>query len=410
MLQGCRKDKASEDIPEISIQLPTLSADFQYFDTIPISATVKSKSEIQLIRIQISDENNLSLLQKIELTHQGTSKEISTQIIHNNLHLKSGEYYVRVFVKNKNSEHSAFRKIHLSEAPTELKHIYILRSANNSLSLDTLASNETSAIYNLPFSFSCGAVSSRLGTLLINSKNTLYLFDTENLHEKSSFFHNGSDIVRAVYDPHSLSYFSITDDGYLFSTDRHGIHSIFHYLPLQRIKDLLVTENYIFLIVENFSYTSKSLLVVRKDTRSLLQSTLIDFDLKRLVYSGNENLIIAVGNQNNEGIIKYYNRSTNFFNEVYTSYNHSPIYDAWPASEGRFIISQEDGLISYAHNLNMLSQGIALKPTKLIYENISGLIYAINENGVYILNTNATSQFSFIPKNNCRDLFLLYNK
>jgi len=407
---GCKKENNDTQKPSITIHSPSGGSTFYFNDDIPISATINDETNLKYISVQIINAQNHVFLNQVEYSNSGTQKEISTSISHNDLYLPSGIYYVKIVAKDDHNESMAFREIQLIEAPLELDRIYLVRGNGSSTQMDTIGNSNAFAFSTLPFIYSCGAINSRYNRLAVGSNDYIRVHHATSLLEQNSYHHNTSTILKTIYDKHTESFFMCTIDGYIFQIDRNGSNSIFSYLPQQKILNLLVTENYVFADVTNLNETIRTISVFNKSTRAFIQSVQVDFDMKEFIYLGNEDKVLVVGNQSGEGVLRYYNRTTNFFNEIFTAYNHSIIYGAWTTAPNRFIVSHADGLITYNYEVQTLSNGLNIQPVRLIHEKISGINYAVKENGVHVLNTNATTQIGFIPASNCKDILLLYNK
>lgn len=409
-LSGCKKDKVDGKQPHIAFEEPGAGEAFSYLDEIPITATVKDETQIQHIRIQITNSANQAFLQSIEYNEVGNEKQIQTYLTHDDLYLDSGVYYVKITASDGENESIGFREITINEAPTILKRIYVVKSSGAQTQIDTLSNSVASSFLTLPHAYDMGEINSRHNIWLVNEEDRMHVLQADTGTELYNEFHNTSDVSETVSDAFGHSIFTGTVDGYVFKTDRYGLTSIFTHQPNQTINNLLATENYLFADMTNLPQTVRTLYVFQKNTGAFIQSIQVDFDMKELIYLGNENLLLTVGNESGEGVLKYYNRQTNFFNGVFTFYNHSTVYDAWASENGQFIVSHEDGLIAYSNSLQMQPTGIDLQPLKIVHEKLSGLNYAIKQNGVYVLNTNATQQISFYPVSDCKDLLLLYNK
>jgi len=407
---GCKKKNIDEKGPQIAFEQPTAGSTFNYLDEIPISASVKDETTIERIQVQITNSSNQSFLQTIEYNEVVNDKQIHTFISHDDLYLNSGVYYVKITATDGENESIAFREIILTEAPTVLKHVYVIHGNDSQTIIDTVGNAAIASFLTLPFGYDMGEINSRYNIMLMNHEDRMYILNADTGTELYNEFHNTSDVTETVFDKSNNSIYTGTVDGYVFKTDRYGLTSIFSYQPNQTINNLLVSENYVFVDMTNLPQTIRSLNVFQKNTGAFVQSIQVDFDMKEIIDLGNENLFLLVGNENGEGVLKYYNRQTNFFNSVFTFYNHSIIHDAWPTANNQFIVSHEDGLIAYSNDLQMQPTGIDLQPMKLVHEKLSGLNYAVKENGVYVLNTNATQQISFYPISDCKDVLLLYNK
>lgn len=407
---GCKKEKTDSENPVITIHAPSTGSVFNFTEDIFISATVSDNINLESIRIQITNSSNQSFLNQIEYTNAGTEKNIQTHITHNDLYLNSGTYYVKITAKDNDNESILFRQITLVEAPLELRRIYVVRSNGGATMMDTLGNGTVQAFSTLSHSYDFGEISSRYNLLLANYGDRMSVLEANSTNLMHTEFHNTSSVMSTFNDEQGGSFYTGTNDGYIFKTDRYGATSTFLYQPNQRILNMLVTENFVLADIQNMQQTIRTLQMFHKNSGAFVQSVNISFDLKELIYLGNENLILAVGNEAGEGVLKYYNRQTNFFNQVFTFYNDSEVFNAWQSSANRFIVSQADGLITYNYDLEVINSGLVLQPDKVVFEKLAGLLYAVKSEGIYVLNTNATQQLAYYPATNCKDLLLLYNK
>jgi hypothetical protein len=409
---ACKKEKLDTQLPQIVIHAPTTGSTFHPEDIIVVSATITDDSAIEKVRVQIVNASNESFLLTKEFYPNGSAYELNTSFVHDDMYLTSGNYYVKITAFDKSNEKIEFRQIQLTEVPVELKNILLIRSTGSNSFVDTLSGTAISPYLTLSWSHQVGAISSRYQYLLSTEDDHLNVMRTSDYSTISTQSNFSSTILNAVYDENSQQFYSTTIDGYVYETNRHGYNSIYAYLEQQRINDILVTKDYIFLYHQNLSNTIRSISVIKKSTRTIIQSLPIQvqFQLVKMIYLGSEDKILLAGNQGEFGTLIYYNRSANALNNVYTFYDHSPIYSAWNTAPDRFIIAQQSGMVNYTYSLEMLTTGIYLQPKKMVYEKLSNMIYAYNETGVYVLNINASSIINFIPYTDCKDLLILYNK
>jgi hypothetical protein len=412
LTSACKKEKQDTQLPQIVIHSPSVGTTFYPEETITVSATITDDNELEKVRVQIVNASNETFLLTKEFYPNGSSYELNTSFLHDDMYLTTGNYFIKITAFDKNNEKIDFRQIQLTEVPVELKNILLIRSAGGNSFIDTLSGTTTFPYLSLSWSHQAGAISSRYQYLLSTEDDHLNVLRTSDYSTVSSHDNFNSTILNAVHDEHSQQFYSTTMDGYVYETNRHGSTSIYAYLEQQRINDILVTKDYIFLYHQNLSNTIRSISVIKKSTRTIIQSLPIQtqFQLVKMIYLGSEDKILLTGNEGDFGTLYYYNRSTNALNNVYTFYNHNPIYSAWNTAPDRLIIAQQNGMTNYTYSLEMLTTGIYLQPKKMVYEKISGLIYAYNETGVYVLNINASSIINFIPYTDCKDLFILYNK
>lgn len=408
---GCKKEKPDGEMPSIQIHLPNESQSYNYMDDIFITATITDNENLEMVRVQITNEQNQSFLHQLEYNNVGKEKQISTYITHDNLHLPSGVYYVKITARDRSQETYAFRKIQLVEAPLELSRIYIIRGNSDLPYIDTLGTNAIMPYQQLTQSYIAGATNSRNQLMVAHGHNQMNVLEANTLNNLSTYaYSTDTDVLKTFYDPYTQSIYTGTSDGFILETDRNGNTSTYSFMLNQRIRNLMVTENFIFADIENLTQTIRTISVFVKATRTIIQSVQVNFDMKELLYLGNEDKILVVGNENGEGVLKYYNRQTNFFNQVFTAHNNSSIHAAWPTATGQFIVANQNGLTTYNYQLTMLSTGIEMIPSKILHEKISGNLFALTNNGVYRLNSNATQQLAFYSAIECRDILFLYNK
>lgn len=411
-LHGCKKEKVDNQLPQIVIHSPTPGSSFHPEDIIPVSATITDDNRIEKVRVQIVNAAGQSFMQTKEFFPDGNSYELHTSFLHNDLYLSTGPYYVKITAFDKDNEKIEFRQIQLTEVPVQLMNILLIRSAGSGSYIDTLSGSSIHPYAGLNHSHHIGAINSRHQLILSAEDDELNILRTSDLSVVSTHGHFNSTVINAINDEYSQNLYSTTIDGYIYEINQYGSTSIYAYFDQQSIRDLLITRDYIFLYHHNLSHTQRSISVIKKSTRNVVQSlpVPVQFNLVKMIFLGSEDKILLVGNEDNSGKFIYYNRNTNALNEIYTFYNHSHVFNAWNTSPNRFIVAQHDGLVNYTYNLNMLNTGIAIEPHKLIYEKISDLLYAYNETGVYVFNTNASSIINFIPYADCKDLMILYNK
>ncbi len=409
-LMSCRKDSSPQPQVQIEFQLPGMHQTIGFNQSIPIRFRIQSDQNIGLLRIQIVNAQNEVFLHSVQYSNVGTFKEVNVSIEHNDIYLSEGEYFVRVIAGEGYNQTLAYLPIVLQSAPITLQRLYVFRSSGTSTFLDTLSASGVMPFRSFDYPFQSAAINSRDQWLLMGCANRLLLLDASTaqlMHEQS--FGNLS-VTTVVCDEPSRTFYSATEDGYLIETNRYGQHAIFSYQPNWNFRHVVCTPNFVIADAINYTQTAHRLWVFNKSTRAVMQFSEVYFELKELMYLNNEDKLLAVGNDEGVGVLKYYNRLTNFFNEVYSSYNTSLVGGAWPTATNRMVVSHQEGLVEYSNYPNMLSQGVSIYPKWMMHEKLSGLNYAINENGVYVLNTNATSLLNYLSVSNGLQILPLYNK
>lgn len=418
LAMSCKKDKDTS-APYITFSAPQAGSTYYYDDFLSVAAHVSDDKQLQSIKVSVTNAGGQEFLQSINYVDAGTEKHISTSLYHNDLYLASGTYYVTITANDGENEMKAFREIQLVEAPAVLEKFFIMSQYSSDLAqMDTYIDNTFSQINYFNAQYGKGMVNSRQHFFAYgnNTSGTLLIYDALDYSLISFVQTNGissSDYFNcAVSDESNGDIYYGADINQIWRVGANASINAAIVLPDNFFAHhLAISDDFVFASTRNIQNTQQTISVFNKSTGALFQSLAIDvaYDLKGITLI-DDNRILLIGNQNGESLFKYYNNETNALNNVFTFYNTSECTGVWPGAEGYFFVAHNEGIVKYNTDAEMLSTGLELTPLKMVYEKVSGQVFAVTADGVHLLNSSATSESDFIATTNCRDVLLLYNK
>ena len=419
LLPGCKKENTDSVPPVITIISPSAGTTYDYEEGIPVHASVSDDKQLTSIRIDVTNATNQQFLQSISYLDVGVSKEVNTFIFNDDLYLESGNYFVRITASDGSNESVVYQEITLNEAPTLLQKIYVVKEYDANYfeidSLTTSASTEVAGYFN--GSYAVGGIDSRYKICVIGNQeqHVIQTYDANSFQTISgqATISSPADYARDIfYDEATHSFLIGGYDGKIWKVNNSGLVSTaFDTFSALNAEHLVATDNMVFVHLRHPLGTGQNMSVYNRSSGTLIQSMTFDdaFDVKGMFVLDDDHILVA-GNAGGESLFQVYNNMTNFFNEVFTFYDHTEISGVWPGPPGRFYVGHADGIVTYDLDIQITSTGLPIQPAKLVYEKISGNVYAIEPSSIHILNTNATAELGSISGTSYLDVLLLYNK
>ncbi|MDZ4822026.1 MAG: hypothetical protein SH856_01045 [Flavobacteriales bacterium] len=421
ILAACRKK--DEVHPTVIIQLPSALASFDFGEFLHITATVSDDQKIETVVLQIINSNNIAVLAPVHINGNGNKElEIETTIEFNDVHLESGAYHVQVTASDGENEKNAFREIHLNAAPLILKKIFLIRKPfSNTTQMDSLDANSTwQPAFSLPIGYSEGEINSYHQTMSLagfdfDGITTLDASGFQILNTVSTSYDLSDEVFTctALDQHHHLLYFGGAD-GKVRSINQFGIVSRTFELGNNFIPRQLAISND-RLLVYSESFNQQQLDVFNKNNGAFLQSLSVDADnIVALIEKKTGEDFWLVGNDDGDAVAWEYFIDENIIDQFPT-----------PLQSNEDVLAVCDGLdgiyLAFENSTRFYQEtdwlifsgasGPALAVLHMQYDPVNDALFALEENSLHMLNSNASAIVeSFSTPADAADFLLLYNK
>jgi hypothetical protein len=106
---SCRKEK-DELSPQITWVMPGEFEIYHVFDTIRFEFEARDESKLESIVVDIADEEFRTVLAGVEIQNINANLlQVAREIVIDDIHISSGEYYIRVRISDGENEKVDFR-------------------------------------------------------------------------------------------------------------------------------------------------------------------------------------------------------------------------------------------------------------------------------------------------------------
>jgi len=380
-----KKDEKDEIVPVINISNPLANSYYLFNDTIKIRLSASDENELSKIEVNIIDQNGSSVLNSFSQSFLGIkSKELELQIIVNDIHLNSGNYFISAEAFDGTNLTTVKIPIYIEGTPNKLTHFFAHIYQNNShllLKYDTTF-NLIREVYrkNTDFSFS------------LNSWYQ-HVYITDNISVKCIEITTMQPIWQNQINGINNS-FCVSDENSVYVSLANGNCAEFsHQGTLRRsyltnetnyfINQLFITGNFLIINLQNQLNNSFFKTIIFEKGSSLIKSVLSD----NLIYKkGFQNLqselfLIAENSGSLSKIVKW-NPINGLTQDYYVS--SSKINDAVLTDDNQLVITTADGITKQLslieiNSINLLS-GNNYK--QLNYSSIYQSVYAYKNGSI----------------------------
>lgn len=394
VLSGCRK--LDEIPPDAQIISPTAGTIYNVFDTVLTTFQYSDETQVVSATVELVNADFVPVTPKTDVLER-TSAEL---VIDNKL-LETGDYYVRLVVKDEQNTNSEFRKIRIAALPKKRRAVFAAVNSSSSSStlfrVDSLL--QQSQLWKQPQQdvlevcvnsmyeqvAIAGEYSNWLRSFDADSRVELWsdqVFTVSQTERFKDLFWSDFQLYATIYDREVRSY-NLT--GGLTSN-----------LPTQQyIPEKVFADNRFLLVEMNLLGDNVHILnVYHASTRALLWQTDFQFDIIAICPL-NDDEVLIFGNDGGQARVVAYDVYENTFWEPRTLPS-GVVLDAVATESNRFVISHSNGLYAYTYAPNYLNQISNLAHSCIKFDEDNGTLLAstgniINEmalNGAVINSIN----------------------
>ena len=409
---GCKKEK-DEVSPTIVLTSPTENNFFNVGEFIGVKGKVTDDNNIEYVKINLLDENYISVLDETAFYPQNKEYTINYGLEINNLKLPSGIYYLNVKASDGENSKSYFIKINLFEIPLALKKIFVvgMNSIDSVVGLNTFPANNFSGDYlnaevsgyNNQLVF-CGEYS---GDCVAINGNT---FQQDWLVENQGIF--GAPYFTCLANNQSENtYFVGLAAGFVAEYNLNG--TVTKQIGMQqnyRAKKIFKVGNKI-LIQESPIGSGTNQLSIYFDSGSFNGSVLINGDILEVSKLDESHYFIFI--QESDKLKIYILDSDEYQLSLY--YDGLPngiVKDVEIIDDYSFFFSHQDKIYRYIYGglgLTIFKEGMGYNI--LAHEKIGNVLYCSNGETIEVLNPYTNGEvLGVIQTGEIKKILFLYNK
>lgn len=423
LLFSCIKEK-DEIYPTIDIQGPADGATYNVFDTIFVALSISDDQNLDWVQVDVINDFNQSIVPpETNNSIEGNSTEYLEALILDNIHLESGNFFLRVRAFDGENEKTEFVDITIIEHPRALERFIVVSSPTAfTTSIDSLLDN---TLYNasvLDIAYDESEINSWHRELLIGGKETgnVQVLTTENLLPSHAYSGEGNSIDDWYKDMHfdveSLRYFLSREDSKVDSRRQYGIAiSSFDTAESLQPETIGTTDDMVIVEERNPVSSATFASAYRKSTGTLHASLAIDARLETIHGSGDK--AICFGNWEGNGRILKFDvggsGNVSLIHEFSSSITEAQHYSSSTGNEIYLVVLDDEVL-----GFNVLSP-FSIYPNlqwnidadEIDIDVVSSAIYARQENTLYeLVPGNATPIHLTNLPSGTEAIHLMYNK
>ena len=406
---SCKKKDAIP--PEISISSPLAMSSYDVLDYITVSGLVSDESNIEWVEIKLLNSNLVPVVSPVLLTTTNLEYDFTSSLYIDDIHLGSGNYFVKVSAYDGENTTSRFIEILLSAVPLELKSTFVLSSSSNSFNLYELSG--TSSILKESFSgvFQSGISNSYHQYLFFGSNLSGYGYNPDfnyipwEIPVDFSFY---DYFNKSVYSNEDQLHYISHGSGKVKAYDKNG--NVIYSLLLNQgeyPEDILVYNQKVYLEVFTNAF-NRDFVVFFKNSGLENCRISIDKDVVGILPKSDYELYVFTST-NGVCELYVYSINSNSFG-LPRSLPSGTINDVAAVNDNEIIIAHETGLLRYTYTNNSLVPIVSEEFNKVKYDDLNDvlLVSALNELRYYS-NLGAPIGIIINPEN-ITDFYLYYNK
>lgn len=412
---SCSKDEDTS-VPQIIINDPYEFMNFNVLDTVQIRANIYDDKILKSIEIEIVNTNYLPISNKIIIQPNTNDIFIYEEIAIDDIHIKSGTYYLKIRAFDGTNEKHLFRAINITGTKRVFKGIITINK-NNETSHSVFSIDSTQKqlfTYDRAFNFSainhdfqqlylCGKVNGKLKAYNLTDNSVAWEIEADNNPPTPSFenlyFYNNI-LYLSGYQSHITGFNRFSSIVYTSATTNN-------YYPIKTLK----TDN--LLIVEEKNKTSdlRNLSLYFTPTGSLKNSIYLSFSINSMFIKDYNEIILFGNNQQNQAVLFWFDTD----NQTFYSPHSLPkefMNDVVKIDHNNYLISTISNIYWYQLQNNSLSVLINNINAKHIdYEDISQTIVISSNNKLLYYNfPSAIKTGETIMQTQITDFQLNYNQ
>lgn len=412
---SCSKDEDTS-VPQIIINDPYEFMNFNVLDTVQIRANIYDDKILKSIEIEIVNTNYLPISNKIIIQPNTNDIFIYEEIALDDIHIKSGTYYLKIRAFDGTNEKHLFRAINITGTKRVFKGIITINK-NNETSHSVFSIDSTQKhlfTYDRAFNFSainhdfqqlylCGKVNGKLKAYNLTDNSVAWEIEADNNPPTPSFenlYFNNNILYLSGYQSYITGFNRFSSIVYTSATTNN-------YYPIKTLK----TDN--LLIVEEKNKTSdlRNLSLYFTPTGSLKNSIYLSFSINSMFIKDYNEIILFGNNQQNQAVLFWFDTD----NQTFYSPHSLPkefMNDVVKIDHNNYLISTISNIYWYQLQNNSLSVLINNINAKHIdYEDISQTIVISSNNKLLYYNfPSAIKTGETIMQTQITDFQLNYNQ
>lgn len=412
---SCSKDEDTS-VPQIIINDPYEFMNFNVLDTVQIRANIYDDKILKSIEIEIVNTNYLPISNKIIIQPNTNDIFIYEEIAIDDIHIKSGTYYLKIRAFDGTNEKHLFRAINITGTKRVFKGIITINK-NNETSHSVFSIDSTQKqlfTYDRAFNFSainhdfqqlylCGKVNGKLKAYNLTDNSVAWEIEADNNPPTPSFenlYFNNNILYLSGYQSYITGFNRFSSIVYTSATTNN-------YYPIKTLK----TDN--LLIVEEKNKTSdlRNLSLYFTPTGSLKNSIYLSFSINSMFIKDYNEIILFGNNQQNQAVLFWFDTD----NQTFYSPHSLPkefMNDVVKIDHNNYLISTISNIYWYQLQNNSLSVLINNINAKHIdYEDISQTIVISSNNKLLYYNfPSAIKTGETIMQTQITDFQLNYNQ
>jgi hypothetical protein len=378
-LSSCKKDESDPTPPEVNIYSPAENTVYNVFDTITTTFSVKDDLKLTSITLSLVDASLQPVLPPIGVGVQSNFQTNTMSIVINDIHLVSGNYFIKVTATDGDNSVYKLRQVYINEAPTTFKtacfisqpgpnqvQLYKLDSLQNIVLVAAMngdfAAGATSSWYQ--YYFSAASASGNLNAIDLVTNSVRWTVPITS-GPYMDVHVSGKNTYLAAYDGRIKGYNIAGQSIYTAQTGTG-----FYPTKVYRHNDYIVVGT-----KEIISPTRK--LVLFDATSGIgAQECLMVQDPVAIISKDVDNIFV-IGNNSGQAVIEIYQVSTNGFWSP-TTLPAGTVLDAVQVDADNYLISHSNGTIyHYKYSLNsMTTVTSGTVASKIQFDAVNQMIWA----------------------------------
>lgn len=414
LIFSCKKNR-DEQYPTLQIISPGVNTQHNVLDPIPFEVIASDETHLERITVYLLNEDLSPVATPLTLNCSSNESTFESYLITTDIHLPSGQYYVKAEAFDGTNKKVSYREIYLNEVPRVLKNVLIVSQPSLSLiQIDSLSNGQIFNSYSASSDFSFSQVSSYYQMFIVAGAQSGNLLNLD-----ANYFNTNWMITNPLTSTNKYFVSSYAQNDKLFIANEDGFIKSYRKsnqaidiinVGNQLVKSMLVNNDFILGYAENKITAQKSILVHFLASGIFYQSLNINTTIKK-IFKINDNEFLLIGNENSLGKILIYNLNDNSVSEP-TIFNNGKIYDASTSINNLILLAHDNGLSTFNllnYSIGNLSAGATYQLIQ--YDDINNQIYIAKNN---IIDQYNLSPFTLINTSAITDsivgLHLLYNK
>ncbi len=415
-ISACKKDIV--DVPEVVFLYPNENTFYNVGDTIEISVSIKSKSNIKSVEFKLVNSDLIPVSDNFSYPIGSVNNiTINYAFAINDYYMQSGDYQILCKVENENDVKRKYQSVKITAVKKKLMDIAVVCRASNKINVYSIGNNQSSkslkfklngdysaSIY-LPFHHRFAVSGSVEGNM------TCWDYFSEDTIQNIPFSANPPfpffSLVGAVNNYLAVGYYNGSLELYNYANyQKYAVVMEHNYFPVS-IFDL----NQHFMIEEKQINGAKHLISVRIDATAAQNASFMLPDKLIAAFSFEANDDIIIYNNSGQGVIAQYVYDENANNYPISSYSQAFV-SATQIDTKNYLISTSTDLLWYQYQISSLTSivsSVALRNLK--YDAVTSLLYATEGQNVVVYSIpDGTLIRSINMGEEILNLHLIYNK